>query len=561
MTIESPRVRRAGVGAFLASLALLACEDFKPPHNASADAGDTDILDPDELDEVDRDDVEDGDGDAEAPDSAPPDGGIGGEAPRNPLSFVRATPRYVFVANPRGRTLAVINPLSRRTEHVSCPGTPSLVAASEYDDVAIAFEPESGVGCLLRVQEGAVTSSALRLVLHTNTLTFSPDAGFALAYHDQRLDALDAPRFSQDVSVVALKETRSSVDVTVGIGPAEVVFAEKPPRAFVVSAGGVSALDLSLLSAGSAATPGAPAKAPARGRAPARSFGGREQLTVDNVRVAQQGTRALSFESEGYLLHVLDLGVEEPARTIDLSAWARGPALAQAGSRPIDRLRIADAAIEADGAHAWLALRGEQTLLRVPLTAPTDLALIERISISGQASDRLTLTREEPQALFVSARGDGRARLLSLAAAANAREVLLPAAPQTVVDTEDLALLHGGPEFLGYSLVRASDGASLFYQSEHEPLATAALPKLRVTAFALLPTAQESGALHLVHAPDLRTDVFVLDGAPLSIGFCSGIDRAFVQEAHSDGRLSFIDLTNGQKQTLTGFLIPTRVQE
>jgi hypothetical protein len=565
MSIERWRVVRAGVGAFLASLTLVACEEFKPPHNTAVGAGggDAGIPDPGEVDEIGADDVLDGAVAAEEPEAVQSDGGVAADAPRNPLSFARATPRYVFVANPRARTVAVIDPLSRKVQHASCPGTPSLLAASEYDDVAVAFEPESGVGCVLRVQEGAVTSSELRLVADANTLTFSADARFALAYHDRRLDAQDAPRFSQDVSVVALKEAPRSLDVTVGIGPSEVVFAEKEPRAFVVSAAGVSTIDLSLLSAASAAAPGVPAEAPVRARAPARSFGSAERLTVANVRVAQRGTRALTFEPEGNSLYVLDLGAEGPARLIDLSAWARGPALAQAGSRAIDRLRIADAAIEADGANAWLALRGEQTLLRVPLAPPVDLALVERISVPGQASDRLTLTNEQPGALFVSARstGDGRARLVSLAAPTSTQEVLLPAATEKMVGTRDLALLHGGPEFVGYSLVRASDGASLFFQSEREPLATAALAKLGVTAFALAPTAEQSGALHLVYAPDLSTEVFALDGAPLSVGFCSAIERAFVQETHSDGRLSFIDLANGQKQTLTGFLISARVQE
>lgn len=535
-------------GVVLAGLA--ACDDFDPPHPKAASTADAATA----RDAAASDaGVEGPSADASADaalDAAPP--ADAAPPPRNPLAFARAGSRYVFVANPRERSVAIIDASSQRIQHAGCGFAPQLVAASARDDIAIALDSEGKRACVLRVGSERVTTAEVAVVEHANSVVFAPDAPFAIAYHDQRLDAAGARVLAQAVSVIALGDEVKAANVAAGLSPREVIFADAN-RVLVTSDGGISSIPLEAAARGEHAS------------APARSFDLATRLTAKNIRVDRRASRALAFETEGDVLHVIDLASDGSARKIALGPWGLTDADAD-DAGVIDRLRIADAQIEAGGSHAWIALRGEQTLLRVSLTS--DAAEIERVSLLGQPTDRLTLLGSEPEQLFVTAlaAADGRSTLIRLDDERRTVRLLLAAAGDELVVAErgEVAAVvqrKAAEGFTGYSLVDARDGSATLRQTESSPDLFELSSAAHASVFAFPKSAHDAAALYLTRFESAATREIELAADPLAVGFCSGAERAFVQLAHPDGRLLLVDVAQEGTRSVTGFLIPSRGQE
>jgi hypothetical protein len=283
------------------------------------------------------------------------------------------------------------------------------------------------------------------------------------------------------------------------------------------------------------------------------------------VRIAADAAYAVAFEPDSDVLHALDLQRGELVR-VELSTWAEIAVAEGDGGVPAQP-RIADVALARDGASAWLALRDEQALLRVPLpaaaTRPED---IELHALDGQPSDRLQWASGE-RALFVyaAAPADGRATLVPLSAPDEPQRIALAAAPGTVLATdggEALGLLHAAAELpAGYTLVRARDGAARFRQTDSPPVAIALSGEAEALATIVAASAGDDAELHVIDFETLAVTVQALPAQPRAVGFVGAGRFAYAQLAHPDGRLTFVEIASGKVRTATGFLIGERIRE
>ena len=64
---------------------------------------------------------------------------------------------------------------------------------------------------------------------------------------------------------------------------------------------------------------------------------------------------------------------------------------------------------------------------------------------------------------------------------------------------------------------------------------------------------------YLAKMPSLEVDQYALASPPIAAGIVAGASRAYVAQSHPEGRITFIDLQNGQARTLTGFELGSRI--
>jgi hypothetical protein len=64
---------------------------------------------------------------------------------------------------------------------------------------------------------------------------------------------------------------------------------------------------------------------------------------------------------------------------------------------------------------------------------------------------------------------------------------------------------------------------------------------------------------HLVRLPTLQVDQYRLASPPLATGIVSDVGFGYVAQQHPEGRITFIDLEEGDAQTLTGFELAVKV--
>jgi hypothetical protein len=63
----------------------------------------------------------------------------------------------------------------------------------------------------------------------------------------------------------------------------------------------------------------------------------------------------------------------------------------------------------------------------------------------------------------------------------------------------------------------------------------------------------------LVRMPNLQVDFSGLSSRPLATGTVPAAGKAFVAQAHPEGRISFIDLADGVEREITGFELAAKV--
>src|SRR5690606_2911244 len=98
---------------------------------------------------------------------------------------------------------------------------------------------------LLRVTDEGITSRTIKTAAQANSLAFSADGRYAIAWADAR-KAANAPRTEgfQDLTVMDLT-TGDSTILAVGYRPVAVGFADGAPRAHAVTQDGVAIVELS----------------------------------------------------------------------------------------------------------------------------------------------------------------------------------------------------------------------------------------------------------------------------------------------------------------------------
>jgi hypothetical protein len=65
--------------------------------------------------------------------------------------------------------------------------------------------------------------------------------------------------------------------------------------------------------------------------------------------------------------------------------------------------------------------------------------------------------------------------------------------------------------------------------------------------------------VHFVRLPELSTELVRLASVPLSAALMPDVGKGFVAQSHPEGRITFVDLANGDPRTITGFELGAKV--
>src|SRR6185436_10518689 len=239
-------------------------------------------------------------------------GAGGGMAPPPPEMEERRTfetpqagARYVYVANPRRDSVAVIDSTNLAIRSVEAGDTPTYLQTLPGKDVALAINVGSRDVTILRTEAGATRTSSVPVVPGVNALAVAPDGKHVVAWYDSPARTGGAPPGSfQDVSVITLGDKDQSIGLTVGFRPSDVTFIADGSAAFVVTEDGVSVIRFADLR-GPAVAPLVPV--------------GDVADTAQDVSVTPDGRFALSRKEGSSAIRLVDLATRATT-TVDLQS-------------------------------------------------------------------------------------------------------------------------------------------------------------------------------------------------------------------------------------------------
>src|SRR6185295_10181364 len=154
---------------------------------------------------------------------------------RRSFETPRAGARYVYVANPKRDTVAVIDSTNLAIRSIQVGDTPTYLQTVPGKDIALVINVGSRDVTILRTEASGTRTSTVPVVPGVNALSISPDGQHVVAWYQSPLtgNGGGAAGSFQDVSLITLGEKDQSVGLTVGFRPSDVAFAADGSAAFV----------------------------------------------------------------------------------------------------------------------------------------------------------------------------------------------------------------------------------------------------------------------------------------------------------------------------------------
>lgn len=480
-------------------------------------------------------------------------GGSGGLPPEKELesSFRSpvATGKYVWTANPDSGRVALIDATTLEVRVIDAGFGPTYLAAlpdaSNPDaNAAIVINVNSHDATVLRVDaSGNVSTGSAPLHRDANSWTISKSGHWAIAWTDAMKIANPDPTDGfQDVTVIDLSGGGAQATrLSVGYRPTRVAISSDDSHAFVVTEPGISVIDL-----------GAPGPSVL------------DDVAVTDDPLENPASRDVSITPDGAFALVRRDGSAD----VNVVSLSDGQRVAVTLSGNVTDLDLAE-----DGSRAIAVVRdtSEVALLPVPeiystpanyysFTIPDEVfgsvstvpgGTTALLYTNAVANDHLTILDTGPGPSFLTY-----------------RTVALKAPVQAVFPAPDaahaIALLDPG----SYS---AKPGAFSVV-----PIANALPPRIQGTdapaqAVAIAPPPSTRGLVttrddvnhiyeaYLVSMPSLQIQRFKLASPPLATGMVPDAGVAFVAQEHPEGRITFVNLTDGSARTLTGFELGARI--
>jgi hypothetical protein len=483
----------------------------------------------------------------------------------------QASERYVYAANPAGGTVSIVEAETLAITTLQTGDRPTYLRTLTGTDDAIVLNVGSNDATLIRMKDGKPTTVTLDVVAGANAIALAPDGKHAVVYFDSRLGAGSTSGSFQDVSVITLEAGKdTSVNMTVAFQPGDVFFDAAGKRAFVVTRDGISVLDFASVDRDGSGI----ARLVALG-----SGVGEDGL---DVSVTPDGRFALARAEDSGLLRLVDLD-NGLIRWLDLADVYDADAdddLDAGTGVPI--LEVTDLDLAPSGGYALAALRTQSAMLRIPVPeAFDDPTLVQVFEVPGEVIGSVSIMPGEAHALlYTTAVPVERMTLMSLGAEPAPRTVVLRKAVRAVAASPngDTALiLHakadGSPNdpgleldtvidrSFGYSLLRVATGD---VKLQITPVEAGAYALTGDGGFLFLLLRDDATALKQVQQVELKSflvESITLGSPPISVGAVPTTDRVFVGQEHPDGRVTFIEYSSGEVQTVTGFELNSRIRD
>jgi hypothetical protein len=454
-----------------------------------------------------------------------------------------ATGRFVWIANPKSGRVAYVDATTLQVRTVEAGNAPTFLAGvpGPNGDTTLVINVLSEDVTLLHAEGAAITTKTIKVARQANSLAFSADGRFAIAWGDARkLPGTPPPRTEgfQDLTVLDLVAGTSTI-IAVGYRPVSVGFSAGQPRAYAVTQDGIAIVELAGVprvsknvpisdtpnddpgSRDVAVTPNGAIALIRRDDSPAITAvaldtGTRTTITlpgpVTDMDLNDKGDRAVAVvrsTSQVVVLPIPDvLSTPDTFTTVTVTAETIGSvALSPGGAKGLlytnasatERVTILDLAIEPP---PFRTVRLYSPVLAVFSAPDAAHAIVLHDKTAGMGSVPGT---------------PGAFSVVPIANALPAKIVATKAPPTAVAVTNDRAII-----------AERDDGARIF------------------------------GA-YLARMPQLMVERYPLASPPIAVGVVAGAKRAFIAQQHPDGRLTFIDLESGVARTLTGFELSSRV--
>lgn len=497
-----------------------------------------------------------------SPGSAGSSGSAGAQAGEQPpppeieetveVEAPKAGARFVYVANPKRDTVAVIDSMSLSIRSVDAGDTPTYLATAPGQDLAIALNVDSRDATVLRTDAAGVTrTTTVPLFTTANAIAMAPDGRHAVVWFDTsrvrgRISAADL----QAVSLVTFDPAGdTSIPLTVGFQPNAVSFAADGSAAFIITDDGVSVARFASVAGRQVLKPLPVGASTATGVRP-------------DVSVTPDGRFAVS-RTEG----------QNTVRLVDLTTGAE--IIADLGGA------VTDLDLSPDGKLAFAVLRDGNATVRLPIPAGfSDPGARVRKEHPGETVGSAALSPDGKWAILYTTASDVERIVIEDLATGVASPVRLRKTVKAVTFSPTSAaaiVVHrksdGNPDdpgipldlqiarSAGYSIV---DLASKFARLQLTPtdLGPLAFTPDGVRAFLLLRDDRRSlRAVHRIDLTSLFVDELTLGSPPLALGALAASHRMFVSQAHPEGRLTFIDWITGETSSVTGFELNGRIVE
>lgn len=456
-----------------------------------------------------------------------------------------ATDRFVWAANPETGRVALINAETFDVRLAEAGLFPTVVAAvpraEDGTDAALVLNTGSEDATLLEINgAGELTRAMVDTHAGANAVAVTPSGRFAIVWTDAAVagEALDPTDSAQDITVVNLSGELEGTQLSVGFRPSRVVFDEAEERAFVVTEPGLSVIEL--------------------GASP--RVGGHVELTASP---ADANARDVSVTPDGEIALVrLD------------GSTSLGVVSIASGEREDVELGnfVTDLDLSSDGRRAFAVVGDELVVIPVPV-AGADPSTFTRARVTDVVIRSVALSPDATLALLYSnASPSPYLTVLSASedfADAVGRSLDLKAPVQAVFAAPDArhaialqATAPGSRKGGAFSLVTAQmDRAPKIVGTDAAPMAVAFSPDGAEAVIATRDLTQKLYGAYLVHLENLEENFLPLASPPLAAGMVPRAGRAFVAQAHPEGRITFLDLADGSSRTLTGFELAAQIVE
>jgi hypothetical protein len=535
------------------------------------------------------------------------------------LDFLVPQPgkQYVYAANPTRDTVAVIDSVSLAIAEVTPGDTPTYLATVPGEDVALVINAGSSTLSVLRTTgAGTTVSSPLPIIKGANVIAIAPGGAHAVVWFDVTQPKATALSGSfQTVSLVTLAESNDKAfTVTVGFKPTAVVFSNDGKAAFVVTSDGISELRFAEVQGPEIAPLVRIQSSPASAMNSDAGAAGTDQLPeagasdVDGGSVGEVGTAApvksdaanapagsappssgtappvdVSVSRDGHWAIARRDGTNEILLVDLVGKTCQSKYL----SSPVTDLDMSDTTDLAGGdIHAFAVLRDESTLVRIAIPdgftgasapdtwrVPDETVGQVNISAHGKYAVLYTTALPKKRMTVIPLPPSGTATPLSFDLQKAIRAVAIAPDEQTALVLHTKAAGNPADPGLtpleiidrqyGYSAVRLRDQITVIQTTDANPDPFVITPDSK-SAFVLL--RDDTKNIRLAEQMSLLTFQyrdFQLGSPPNAIGALAGINKVFVNQVHSEGRISFInwDWDKGTVETVTGFALNGRIRQ
>jgi hypothetical protein len=493
-----------------------------------------------------------------------------------------ATGNFVWTANPTSGRVAYINATTFNVQTTPAGNGPTYLAAvaDATDDVAVVLNVLSEDATLLRVgPQGTLTTQTYASTSDANSWAISASGHWGIAWTDATfVDNPDPTQGFQSVAVMDLSATvpdpqrpAPSTLLAVGYRPVEVAFSSDDARAFAVTEDGISVIDLK------DGTPTVirqdPLSAPANsspldasattGDASGSDAAGNDGSTGGGDAGTASGAPDVSFTPDGAYALVRRDGLS----TVTIDALADGTLTTiPLPSAPTD-LTIAPG-----GDFAVAVLRDTSTVVILPIPGvvghPDDVTMIP---VPGPTVGRAIVTNQgKSVVLFTTVVPVQSVTVLDLQPSPSVRTLPLHAAVQAVFPTSDgqyAIVLHqvtatpGATAQGAFSVVPLEQPLPAVIESLPAPPTAVAMSSDRAIVSIRDDSAGVYG-LYMALMPSLDVRQYTLASPPIAVGIAAGAGRGYAAQDYSEGRITFVDLTEGAPPdggggfsaiTITGF--------